>query len=121
MAQDATTFVAARSSSTALALPGATQPVDEDSALMRLAERPPLPRRRISLFWPGVLAAVAGLVAAMYWLTRPPERLALRVFDTAGQLRIVWKSLMATHGSRSICNRSNCAAARLHTPGIPGM
>jgi hypothetical protein len=100
MAQDATTFVAARSSSTALALPGATQPVDEDSALMRLAERPPLPRRRISLFWPGVLAAVAGLVAAMYWLTRPPERLALRVFDTAGQLRIIWDPVLKADSGR---------------------
>jgi len=101
-AQNAPTSGAARNFGVALAPPGAMPPetVDEDSAVMRLVEPPPLPRRRISLFWPAVLAAIAGLLAAVYWLTRPPDRLALRVFDTTGQLRILWEPVLKADSGR---------------------
>jgi len=72
----------------------------DDGVLTRLAEPSPRLRRRISLFWPAVLATVAGLLVALYWLTRPPERLALRVFDTAGQLRIVWDPVLKPESGR---------------------
>ena len=67
-------------------------PVDapQDNAVTRFEERPPMPHRKVSLFWPSVLAALVVLAVAIYWLTRPPDRLALRVFDTVGQLRILW-------------------------------
>ena len=51
----------------------------------------PVAKRRISSTWPLVLAMVASVVTMLYWLNRPPQRLALRVFDTAGQMRILWE------------------------------
>ncbi len=56
---------------------------------------PPLRDRRIAtpwttmLRWPAALATIAGVVIALYWFGRP-QGLALRVFDTNGQLRILW-------------------------------
>jgi hypothetical protein len=46
---------------------------------------------RLRLLWLLVLAAVVALLTVVYWLPRPPETLALRVFDAAGQLRIMWE------------------------------
>ena len=73
---------------------------DDDSAAMLLPEPLRLPRRRISLVWPVVMAAIAGLLVATYWLTLPPDRLALRVFDTAGQLRIMWDPVLKGESGR---------------------
>jgi proteasome lid subunit RPN8/RPN11 len=53
-------------------------------------EAPGAPQRPINLAWPLALATVIGTLVAWYWLTLPPERLALHVFDTGGQLRIMW-------------------------------
>ncbi len=39
--------------------------------------------------WPLVLVAAAGLAGALYWVNRP-QQLALRLADSAGQLRITW-------------------------------
>src|SRR5882724_8116016 len=47
------------------------------------------PGRTTTLRWPTALIVIAGLVAALYWFGRP-QRLALRVFDNEGQLRISW-------------------------------
>jgi hypothetical protein len=38
---------------------------------------------------------VAVLVTTLYWVTRPPQRLALRVFDTAGQMRVLWEPIQS--------------------------
>ena len=42
-----------------------------------------------TLRWPAALVVVAGLVAALYWFERP-QRLALHVYDSDGQMRISW-------------------------------
>lgn len=58
-------------------------------------EAPRMPNWRVApawttaLRWPAVLIAIAGLVATLYWLGRP-QRLALKVFESEGQLRISW-------------------------------
>jgi proteasome lid subunit RPN8/RPN11 len=62
----------------------------QQTGLMELPEPPALPRRRINLIWPVVLATILGTLAGWYWLTLPPERLALRVVDSGAQLRILW-------------------------------
>jgi proteasome lid subunit RPN8/RPN11 len=67
----------------------------ETSALntvaMDLPEPPVAPRRRSRLTWPLLLllATAIGLLA-WYRMAQQPERLPLRVFDTGGQLRIMW-------------------------------
>jgi len=61
-----------------------------DDPVMYLPE-PPLPRRRVGVAWLMVLAIAIALVAAWYWLRpQPAQSLALRVFDTGGQLHIMW-------------------------------
>ena len=42
-----------------------------------------------TLRWPAALVVVAGLVAALYWF-ESPQRLALHVYDSDGQMRISW-------------------------------
>jgi hypothetical protein len=69
--------------------PGPATPVDETAA-MYLPDSPPLPRRNLRMLWPLLVAIALGLLVAWYWL-RPSEKLALRVFDSGGQLRIVWE------------------------------
>jgi hypothetical protein len=71
------------------------------SGLMYL-QPPRLPRRRISLVWPLVITTAVGLLVAWYWLSRPPERLALHIFDTAGQLRIMWEPVQGGTGHLEI-------------------
>jgi len=100
-AQDAQTAAHAHRSGAEFAPMEAPNPAGlDEGVLTRLAEPPPRLRRRISLFWPAVLAAIAGLLVALFWLTRPPERLALRVFDTAGQLRIIWDPVLKPESGR---------------------
>lgn len=81
-----------RSRSQELEPPVADQPADEaeDDAVITLPEPPSVPRRRVSLVWPVALATAIGTLIAWFWLTQAPDRLALRVFDTGGQLHIVW-------------------------------
>ncbi len=55
----------------------------------RLTNRPEPPAWTTPLRWPAALVAITGLVVALYWFGRP-QQLALRVFDTDGQLRISW-------------------------------
>ena len=59
--------------------------------LVKEFERPAMarPTRRLALGWPVALMVLAGLVGSLYWWMRP-EHIALRLFDTAGQLRITW-------------------------------
>ena len=66
---------------------------DTDAVPMQLPELPELPRRRLNLVWPLLLATTLGTLAVWYWLTLPPERLGLRVFDAGGQLRILWDAV----------------------------
>lgn len=66
---------------------------EDTDALMEFPELPELPgapRQRIQFVWPLLLVTVLGTLAAWYWVTLPPQRLALRVSDAAGQLRIMW-------------------------------
>lgn len=64
---------------------------EEADAAMQLPELPPVPKRRVSLVWPMVLATAIGTLIAWYWLTRPAAaHLALRVSDAGGELRIMW-------------------------------
>ena len=64
-----------------------------DAALLLFPEPPVMPRRRINLVWPLLLVTVLATLAGWYWLTRPPERLGLRVVDAGGQLRILWDAV----------------------------
>jgi hypothetical protein len=73
------------------AMNGPALTVEEDDAVMELPAPPRVPRRRVSMVWPLVMATAVGTLAVWYWLTRPPERLALRVLDSGGQLRILWE------------------------------
>jgi len=59
--------------------------------LVKALERPAKarPTRRLGLTWPVTLIVLAALVGSLYWWMRP-EHIALRLFDTAGQLRITW-------------------------------
>ena len=76
--------------------PAVSQPetAAQNTVLMDLPEPPVAPRRRRRLTWPLLLLATAiGLLLAWYWMAQPPERLALRVSDTGGQLRIMWDAV----------------------------
>jgi JAB1/Mov34/MPN/PAD-1 ubiquitin protease len=64
-----------------------------EAGLVLFPEPPVFPRRRIHLVWPLLLATVLATLGGWYWLTRPPERLGLRVFDAGGQLRILWDAV----------------------------
>jgi len=73
-----------------------TETEAEDDSVMLLPETPPVTRRRVSLVWPLALATAVGTLVAWYWLTQPPDRLALRVFDAGGQLNIMWEQVANT-------------------------
>jgi proteasome lid subunit RPN8/RPN11 len=51
--------------------------------------QPPAARPWTLLRWPLVVVAAVGLAGALYWVNRP-QQLALRLSDSAGQLRITW-------------------------------
>ena len=71
--------------------PALNEPADLlDDAIMYLPE-PPLPNRSFKLVWPLLVVSVLGLLGAWYWLAQPAEKLALRVFDAGGQLKILWE------------------------------
>jgi hypothetical protein len=55
--------------------------------LERRAVQPPA--SRLPVAWPVALAVIAGLVGSLYWWMRP-DHIALRVLDSAGQLRVSW-------------------------------
>ena len=59
--------------------------------LVRVPLRPAKkPARHVAAVWPAAAVLVfAVLAGALYWWMRP-EHIALRVVDTAGQLRITW-------------------------------
>lgn len=59
--------------------------------LVKELERPATarPKRRLAVAWPVALIVLAGLAGSIYWWMRPRD-IALRLFDTAGQLRITW-------------------------------
>jgi proteasome lid subunit RPN8/RPN11 len=52
-------------------------------------EGQPAARWWMALRWPLLVVAAAGLAGALYWVNRP-QQLALRLSDSAGQLRITW-------------------------------
>ena len=66
-------------------------PITRIPQLLRTPRRPAeqQPARHLAFAGPVALIMVAGLVASLYWWMRP-EHIALRLFDTAGQLRITW-------------------------------
>jgi len=69
---------------------GSTEPAPET-----YLEQPPPPNASeppvwsSTLLWSAALVAIAAVVGALYWFGRP-QQLALRVFDSEGQLRISW-------------------------------
>lgn len=85
------------------------RPVEMESAVaaaddLRPAALPPPvspPRQSLhraqpsAMLWAALLVAGIAVAAALYWVGRAPQQLALRVVDSGGQLRITWNRAAA--------------------------
>jgi len=96
--QELTLPAAADFSSPATKLPATYEPAHAEAeqpveaAVQGKAEESPAPpkSRWRTAVWPLLMFAGFCAVGALYWFTRPPKQLALRLLDTGGQLNISW-------------------------------